>query len=227
MFNSRKYTRSMPGVKNRPDSRRYNSTLRDEGANRTRRAILFAARQMILEDGYAAASLSRIAAAAGVARPTVTATFGSKPALLKTLVDEALAGDDEPIAVAERPWFSPVLQSTAVDELSRAYPAVCSLIGARTEAIFEVLRRAADSSAELASLWDQVERNRRLGAAMVVRHAVDIGALTAPFAERAIDALWVYNNPALYRSLVITCGWSTADFERWLSRQIAANLAIG
>jgi len=62
---------------------------------------------------------------------------------------------------------------------------------------------------------------------MVVRHAVEIGALTAPFAERAIDALWVYNNPALYRSLVVTSGWSTAEFERWLSRQIAANLAIG
>jgi len=56
---------------------------------------------------------------------------------------------------------------------------------------------------------------------------VEIGALTAPFAERAIDALWVYNNPALYRSLVVTSGWSTAEFERWLSRQIAANLAIG
>ena len=130
-------------------------------------------------------------AAAGVARPTVTATFSSKPALLKTLVDAALAGDDEPIPVAERPWFSPVLQSTAVDELSRAHAAVCTLIGARTEAIFEVLRRAADSSSELASLSDQVERTRRLGAAMVVRHAVEIRALTAPVTERAIDALWV------------------------------------
>ena len=217
----------MPGVKDRRNSRRCDSLVRDEGASRTRRAILSAARQMTLEDGCAVASLSRIAAAAGVARPTVTATFGSKPALLKTLVDAALAGDDKPIPVAERPWFSPVLQSTAVDELSRAHAAVCTLIGARTEAIFEVLRRAADSSSELASLSDQVERTRRLGAAMVVRHAVDIRALTAPFAERATDALWVYNNPALYRSLVITCGWSTADFERWLSRQIAANLAIG
>ena len=217
----------MPGVKDRRNSRRYNALVRDEGANRTRRAILFAARQMILEDGYAAASLSRIAAAAGVARPTVTATFGSKPALLKALVDEALAGNDEPIPVAVRPWFSPVVQSTNVDELSRAYAAVCALIGARTEAIFEVLRRAADSSPELASLWNQVEHNRRRGAAMVVQHAVDIGALKASFTERATDALWVYNNPALYRSLVVTCDWSTAEFERWLSRQIAANLAIG
>ncbi|TXN29160.1 TetR/AcrR family transcriptional regulator [Lacisediminihabitans profunda] len=217
----------MAGVKDGRDSRRYTSAIRDDGAKRTRRAILSAARQLILEDGYASASLSRIAAAASVARPTVTARFGSKPALLKALVDEALAGDDEPIPVAERPWFRPVVHSTSVDELSRAYAAVCALVGARTEAIFEVLRRAADSSPELASLWDQVERNRRLGAAMVVRHAVDIGALTASFAERATDALWVYNNPALYRSLVVTCGWSTSDFESWLSRQIAANLVNG
>ena len=124
----------MPGVKDRRNSHRYDSRVRDEGANRTRRATLSAARQMILEHAYAA---------------------------------------------------------------------FCSLMGARTEAIFEVLRRAADSSSELASLWDQVERNRRLGAAMVVRHEVDIRALT------------------------ITCGWSTAGFERWLSRQIAPDLAIG
>lgn len=227
MFNSREYTLFMTEVKGRRGSRRYNSAIRDEGANRTRRAILSAARRLILEDGYAAASLSRIAATANVARPTVTATFGSKPALLRALVDEALAGDDEPIPVAERPWFRPVLQSTSVDELAQAYAAACALIGARTEAIFEVLRRAADSSPELAALWDQVERNRRLGAAMVVRHAVDIGALTAPFAERAIDAVWVCNSPALYRSLVVTCGWSTPDFESWLSRQIAANLVNG
>ena len=207
----------MPGIKGRRSSRRYNSLVRDAGANRTRQAILFAARQMILEDGYAATSLSRIAAAAGVARSTVTATFGSKPALVKALVDEALSGDDEPIPVAVRPWFSPVVQSTTVDELSRAYAAVCALIGARTEAIFEVLRRAANSSPELASLWNQVEHNRRGGAAMVVQHAVDIGALKASFTERATDALWVDNNPALYRSLVVTCDWSTAEFERWLS----------
>lgn len=207
----------MPGIKGRRTSRRYNSLVRDAGANRTRQAILFAARQMILEDGYAATSLSRIAAAAGVARSTVTATFGSKPALVKALVDEALSGDDEPIPVAVRPWFSPVVQSTTVDELSRAYAAVCALIGARTEAIFEVLRRAANSSPELASLWNQVEHNRRGGAAMVVQHAVDIGALKASFTERATDALWVDNNPALYRSLVVTCDWSTAEFERWLS----------
>ena len=207
----------MPGIRGRRTSRRCNSLVQDAGANRTWQAILFAARQMILEDGYAATSLSRIAAAAGVARSTVTATFGSKPALVKALVDEALSGDDEPIPVAVRPWFSPVGQSKTVDELSRAYAAVCALIGARTEAIFEVLRRAANSSPELASLWNQVEHNRRGGAAMVVQHAVDIGALKASFTERATDALWVDNNPAPYRSLVVTCDWSTAEFERWLS----------
>ena len=56
---------------------------------------------------------------------------------------------------------------------------------------------------------------------------LNIGALKASLTERATDVLWVYNNPALCRSLVVTCNWSTAEFERWLSRQIAANLAIG
>lgn len=78
-----------------------------------------------------------VAAEAGVARPTVFAAFGSKAALLRQVLDQALAGDDEPVPVAQRPWFQPVWDATAPPEVVDAYAAVCTLIGARAARIFD------------------------------------------------------------------------------------------
>lgn len=218
----------MEDVKSRGAGNRapYTSAVRESGARQTRQAILNAARELILSEGYAPASVSRIADAAGVARPTVTAVFGSKPALMKVLVDEALAGDDEPVPVAERPWFQPVWNAATLAELADAYAGVCTLIGSRTALIFEALGRAADASEDLAALWRSMVGNRRLGAAMVVRHALSIGALeSADDVEMYVDALWVHNDPALYRSLVLTCGWKEGNYRRWLGRQMYTSLA--
>ena len=88
--------------------RAYRSPLREQNARRTRQAVVAAATRLFVERGYAATSLASIAAAADVARPTAFAAFGSKPALLREALDQALAGDDEPVPVARRPWFQPV-----------------------------------------------------------------------------------------------------------------------
>lgn len=68
--------------------------------------------------------------------------------------------------------------------------------------------------------------NRRLGAATVVRHGLSIGAIN-PDADTDyyVDALWIHNDPALYRSLVITCGWTEETYSRWLARQMYAAMA--
>lgn len=229
-MNSCQYPRAVADGKGKKLGTRapYTSAVRESGARQTRRAILSAARTLIVAEGYAGASVTRIAEAAGVARPTVTAVFGSKPALMKVLVDEALAGDDEPVPVAQRPWFRPVWDARTLEELTDAYAGVCTLIGSRTALIFEALGRAADSSAELADLWRTTSGNRRLGAAMTVRHGCSVGAIDADSdadREGYVDALWIHNDPALYRSLVLTCGWSDEEYARWLAHQMMASLA--
>ncbi len=101
--------------------------------------------------GYAATSLADVAAAAGVARPTVFAAFGSKPGLLHQVLDEALAGDDEPVPVASRPWFRPVLDAPTQDAVLGAYAQVCTLIGGRAARSFEAVRRAPPPRPRLVS----------------------------------------------------------------------------
>jgi AcrR family transcriptional regulator len=199
--------------------RRYRSPLREQSARRTRRAIVMAAQELFTARGYAATSLADIAAAAGVARPTAFAAFGSKPALLRQVLDQALAGDDEAVPVAQRPWFQPVWQASTPAAVLDAYAAVCTLINRRAARVFEVVRRAADQAPEIVGLWDSLQRNRRAGARMVVEHAASRGPL-GPGTERATDILWIYNDPAHYDTLVSRCGWPEPDYTSWLSGQI-------
>jgi AcrR family transcriptional regulator len=208
----------MSDVNGRKPRRRYASAVRDEGARRTRQAIVSTAAGMFVARGYAATSLADIAAAAGVARPTVFAAFGSKSGLLRHVLDQALAGDDEPVPVADRPWFRPVWAATTAGEVLTAYADVCLVIARRAAPLFETVRRAADDAPEAADLWETLQRNRRLGAAMVVRQMQKLGAPASGLdTESATDVLWIYNDPGLYAALVTGRGWAEDTFRDWLA----------
>src|ERR1043165_5051275 len=84
-------------------SRRYSSQVRDEQARRTRQAVVTAARELFLAQGYAATTIDAIAEAAHVSRRTVFNSAGGKSVLLKLAFEWAIVGDDEPVALADRP----------------------------------------------------------------------------------------------------------------------------
>ncbi|SCG58911.1 transcriptional regulator, TetR family [Micromonospora coxensis] len=217
----------MDGVKDAKSTRRYRSAVREESARRTRRAVVGAAAELFVARGYAGTSLADVAAAAGVARPTVFAAFGSKPALLRQVLDEALAGDDEPVPVAQRPWFRPVFEADTQAGVLHAYAGVCTLIGSRAARIFETVRRAADEAPEVADVWETLLRNRRAGARMVVERGHSLGPLRhGADVERAVDVLWVFNDPALYDALVLRCGWTEDSFRDWLSERMQDALLV-
>lgn len=207
------------------DRRSYHSPVRAESARRTRQAIVAAGGKLFVERGYIAASLRDIAELAGVARPTAAAAFGSKPALLRQVLDEALAGDDEPVPVAQRPWFAPVWQATHPSAVLTAYAEVCTLIGGRAARIFEVVHRAAGETTEIAELWATLTRNRRAGADMVVRQVIETGPLKAGLpVDQAVDSLWILNDPAHYADLVLDRHWPEDAYQRWLGNQMCAAL---
>jgi len=84
--------------------RAYDSSRRREQALATRRAVLDAARDRFVEGGYVATTIDAIAERAGVSPETVYATFRNKRTLLSALLDVAMAGDDDPVPILERPW---------------------------------------------------------------------------------------------------------------------------
>jgi TetR/AcrR family transcriptional regulator, regulator of autoinduction and epiphytic fitness len=103
--------------------RRYESAHRQQQARQTRRAILDAAAVLFVDPGYAATPLTAIAAKAGVAIQTVYKVFGSKQALLSTLVDITIAGDDEPVALPDRQFVADI---RALDDPRPSWPATRS-----------------------------------------------------------------------------------------------------
>jgi AcrR family transcriptional regulator len=209
----------MGDVNDAKPRRRYRSSVRTEGARRTRQAIVATAGELFAERGYAATSLADIAAAAGVARPTAFAAFGSKAALLRQVLDEALAGDDVPVAVADRPWFRPVWDATTPSAVLDAYAEVCLIIARRAAQLFETVRRAADDAPEAAELWNTLQANRRAGARMIVERLHKLGGLAPELdPDTATDILWIFNDPTHYAALVSQRGWTEPTFRRWLAR---------
>jgi AcrR family transcriptional regulator len=205
--------------------RPYRSRVREESARRTRESIISAATLLFVRDGYAGTSWDAVAEAAGVSRPTVVTAFGTKAALLSRVLDEALAGDDEPVPVRDRPWFQPVWEATSAGGTLDAYARVCVLISGRAAGVVEALHRAADSSPEVEQLWEGWLRGRRAGAAMVVGHQPLARALRPGLGQDlAVDVLWTLNNPDLYDALVTRAGWGEDAFESWLARSMRSAL---
>ncbi len=184
-----------------------------------------AATTLFVENGYVGTSWDAVAEAAGVSRPTVVSAFGTKAALLSRVLDEALAGDDDPVPVRDRPWFRPVWEATTAATTLTAYARVCVLIAGRASGVVEALHRAADSSPDVDALWESWRRGRRAGAAMVVGHPPLARALRkGPATERAVDVLWTLNDPHLYADLVTRAGWAEDEFEAWLARTMRSVL---
>jgi len=216
----------MVTVKSEVQKRRYASARRDESALQTRRAIAAAAAVRFVRDGYAATSLADVARDAGCARPTVFAVFGSKSALMKQVLDEALAGDDEPGLVSERSWFQPVWTARTPEEVCAAYADVCLVIGSRAAPAFEAVRRAVDADPEVRALWDSLLANRRAGAQMIVDRVATIsGRRRGRQFDRAVDRVWFLNDPAHYTAFVDVCGWTDGAFRDWLEQGLLAATA--
>jgi AcrR family transcriptional regulator len=199
-------------------TRRYLSRLRDDGARRTRRLVLAAARELFAAQGYVSTTVEQIADRAGVSKPTVFASVGSKRTILKELRDLALAGDEEPIPVIERPWYQQVLTEPDPWRSLRLYAHNAVRMHQRAAEVEEVLRNAAAADPELRELWQTSEDERRVGARTVVDALLSKGPLK-PSLDRdaAIDVLWVLTAGDAYRRLVHSRGWPIQRYEQWLA----------
>jgi AcrR family transcriptional regulator len=125
---------------------------------RTEKAILDAAQDLFVDQGYVSTTLAQIAERAGVATRTVFVRFGSKIALFRRVIDRALAGDDEPTDLAHRPSAS---QATTAPTLPQRLDALIELtvgIMERTAALFDVAAQAEGLEPELAVAWQAGRR---------------------------------------------------------------------
>lgn len=196
--------------------------LRTAKAARTRQAVIAAAQESFLRDGYAGSSIQAIADAAGVSRATVFNAVGSKPVLLRACYDVATVGDDEPVPLPQRPALVAVRDEPDQRRAIALYAGVIANIGERLSGLYEVFRAAAMTDSKIRVHWDNIQNERLRGSRGFVRLLGAKGALRPGLdVDEAGDVVWAYIDASLYHRLVAERGWSTAQFATWLSHSLA------
>jgi AcrR family transcriptional regulator len=185
-------------------------------AKETRRRILAAALELFVRDGYGATNLQDVADKAEVAVQTIYFVFGNKRALLKELVDVTIAGDDEPVATMDRPWYVEALAAGTAQDLLRAYVAGTTAVLARVAPILKALKAAAASDPEVSALWPQDGDPRYVVQQEAAKALVGKpGARAEMSVEEAADLLYGLLSPELYLLFVQERGWPRERWEQW------------
>jgi AcrR family transcriptional regulator len=205
--------------------RHYRSELRTSQARETRRAIVAAASRLFVEHGYGATTIDAVADAAGVSRKTVFTAVGGKVESLKVALDWAVAGDDRPVALAERAELRQLLEQPDPAVLLTGWARLLAEIDARVAPLFQALEVAAGIDSEARELLEQSQHQRLDAALLIVERLRALGALTNDLTESdAVDLAWLATDGALFDRLVRVRGWSTGRFEEWLARHLIVHL---
>jgi len=205
----------------------YDNSQRHEAARTTRGRIIEAARASFIERGFAATTIRQVADDAGVSQETIYKSFGGKAALLKAVYDVSLAGDDEPVPLAERPEAIAVRDAASPADAARAYAELAQLVSSRIDPLLRVLLGARDSDTALAEFARTTERERHVGSSFYVRHWAAEGWLRDDITlEQAVDSVWALNSPQP-RWLLLDHGWSEDEYTRWLAGLIQYAIFTG
>lgn len=194
--------------------RGYRSPLRIQRAAETRSALLVAGRRLFTSAGWSGTGMRDVAAEAGVATETVYSYFPSKRALFQAVVDEAVVGDTEPLALAERAEFAAIGRGTRAERTAAAARLITG-VHVRTAAFAKVLLEAAKTDHEIAEMLEATRERRR-------RDVVSAIALAVGRDPNAVerDGVWALTSPEVYLLLVESCGWTVDQYEAWMAEML-------
>lgn len=208
-----------------PDRRPYDAGRRQDAARRSRAAVLAACRELLARDGYQATTIRAVAERAGVSVETVYKAFGGKPGLVKALWDVTLAGDDEPLAMAQRPALREVWSTRDPHTKVRLYAAFVRGVHERLGTLSALLVQAGPGVAQV--LADS-EAERLTGVTAFVAHLAEQDALRpGTDTVRAADSCWALTGPQLFTQLTVGRGWSPESYQEWLAGLLAGTLLDG
>src|SRR5919199_2274354 len=134
-------------------------SLRARQALATRGLIVEAAATVFEDNGYRAARMEDIAAAAGVAYPTVYKAFSNKRNLLAAAVQRAMTGGVEEQVQRQR-WFTEQLAEPDARRQLRLVPRNARRLNERAGRLLEAVRAAGRADGEIARLWRDIGDDR-------------------------------------------------------------------
>jgi AcrR family transcriptional regulator len=198
---------------------------RQARTRRTRAAIVDAARTLFLERGYAATTIEAISDASDTPQATVYRLFSSKLGILKAVVDVSIGGDDQAVAMADRPQVRALLADPDPRQQLLGFAALLRDVMQRVGPVHRLLAEAARSDEDAAALLAEIARQRQEGQHRIARSLARSKAPRPGLRERdAADLIYALASPELYGLLVIDRGWSGERYEKWLAAILTEQL---
>jgi AcrR family transcriptional regulator len=192
---------------------------------RTRAAVVEAARTLFLERGYTGTTIEAISDRSDTPQATVYRLFSSKLGILKAVLDVSIVGDDDAVAMADRPHVRALLADRDAKNKLAGFAALLREVMARTAPVHRILVDAARSDGDAARLLAEIARQRQQGQHRIARSLARSGALRPGLRERdAADLIHALASPEVYGLLVFDRGWSGERYEKWLTAILADQL---
>ena len=188
--------------------------------------MVTSARELFIQQGYAATTVASVARHAGVSTDLVYKAFGSKIGILKQVMDEAVVGDDEDTALLDRAEPRAMRAETDQRRQLAMFAAGVTDQLERVRPLDDILRSAAAVDAVAAELRDDIQhRQRREAMRVVVGWITAHGALREGVSgDEAAAMLWTVTSPEVHQMLRESWHWSPDRYRSWLTETLAASL---
>lgn len=201
--------------------RKYQSRLRQQQAADTRGAIIAAARQLFIANGWQGTTIAAVARAAGVSAESVYAVFGNKSALLLGVVQSAVRRGDPATPLVEQTGPRAVAAAPDQVEILRLFAHDIVQVLLSVAEIVAVLRVAAEADPEVAKVYDAIHAGRRENLALVARALAGKGPLRDGMSEAAALAqIWRLASPELFLMLTRIEGFTPKQYVAWLEHTL-------
>ena len=199
--------------------RPYDAANRRDKARQRRRSVVEAAHELFTTDGFRRTTIAAVAQRAGVSPESIYKGFGAKADLAKAVFDFVLAGDDEPIPIAQRPEADSI---RAEPDVRRKIAMYVHSVVRRAEGSAKVqilIRDGRHVDDALNAVWLQIQHEGLAGMTLFGRHLLGTGQLRPGIEiDEVRDILWNYLAVDHYERLVLDRGWPLERFEAWLAK---------
>jgi AcrR family transcriptional regulator len=207
----------------RPVKRTYDASRRQARARQTQLAILRAAHDLFVEQGYGRTTIAQIAERAEVSPESIYATFKNKATLLHRTWDVTIGGDDEDVVFHERPEIMAIRNEPDLAKRFMMHARMSTATARRMTPFVRSVQGAAASEESAAAMVVEMEHQRLVGMSVMARDAAATGQLKVS-EEECRDLIWSMTDGHLWRQLVVERGWSDEKYADWLGRMWVALL---
>jgi AcrR family transcriptional regulator len=193
----------------------------------TERRLVDAASALFVERGYATTTLADVADHADVAPRTLYLHFATKAELLLRCIGVAIAGDAEPIALADRPAVTEAMGAPTLDERIALMTSLTASLMARTGPLLEVVLQAAPAEPSIAAAAATGRADTRRTLREFWQRIHDDGLLPpSTEVEWLVETATLLAQPETYLVISTTTGWDSDTYRTWLAttwRRLAAS----